>query len=745
MYRIYLDNNLIYDNHTPELSVSDAALELLQNDISTFQFTIYPSNPYINKVERMISRANVYRDNKLMFAGLVCNDEVGFMNQRSCKCKSDLYYLTRTVVRVYEFSGSVKDYFTMLIDEHNAHSEFKFTVGKVTVTDPNDYITRSSSGYPTTWNEINDKCIKMLGGYISLRYADGKTYIDYLADYEEVSPQTIEFGKNLLEAKREASGLDIATVLIPLGASYEVTTDNSSDESSSDDSADTSATDTSATDTTTESKRVDITSVNDGKNYIENADGIARYGRIEKTNTWDDVHEPSILLRKAKAYLDDLIYHKMTITVSAVDLANISKIDSFSMKQYIHVISKPNGIDDIYLPMKMSINILDASQNKIELSVATQTNEKSEVSRTQSSGLVEQIITTENNTKNNINKTVEGYNTRINQQKDSISTEVARTKKEMIDYTDNSLNDYYTKDETVSRISQEADRVNSLISKVQSALVGTVNRLVELNRITAKTKPSDDSVIKFENNNLKLGYARDGAFELYKSENFTGLYNDSKTHSLLAVVRTEDNSSQSITIKAGNRTSTAKIDGDYTRITIDNISFDESKSISVSCSSGVYLCFDKLRLIEADKYVDIAEGITSLTNSVTQTQGTIEFISSQLDTLKSDIDGASETSERIKKYVIFNEDPNDASLTLCTSRDASGKPTGFTMKLTPKALNFYQNYGDDEPIAYLTNSNLYITKAVVVQSFRIGHHIWTATKTSSGDDMLVLDYIGGNA
>lgn len=322
------------------------------------------------------------------------------------------------------------------------------------------------------------------------------------------------------------------------------------------------------------------------------------------------------------------------------------------------------------------------------------------------------------------------YTTYINQTADKIDSAVG------------SIDEYGTR---TSIIEQNVDSMMNQLSKVQSALVGTVNRLVELNRITAASKPSDDSVIKFESNNLKLGYAKDGAFELYKSENFTGTYDASKTHSLLAVVRTEDNSSQSITIKAGNRTATANINGDYARITIDNISFADSKSISVSCTSGVYLCFDKLRLIEADKYVDIAEGITSLTNSVSQTQGTIEFISSQLDTLKSDIDGASETSERIKKYVIFNEDPNDASLTLCTSRDARGKPTGFTMKLTPKALNFYQNYGDDEPIAYLTNSNLYITKAVVVQSFRIGHHIWTATKTSSGDDMLVLDYIGGNA
>ena len=433
------------------------------------------------------------------------------------------------------------------------------------------------------------------------------------------------------------------------------------------------------------------------------------------------------------------------ITLKAIDVSAVRNVSSFSLHQYIHVISKPNGIDDLYLPTKIDMNIFSPESNSIELTVSSMTQNETNARRTVHGSFIDTTGSVENNTFDKLNRIVEDYSTKINQQKDSISTEVARTKKEMIDYTDNSLNDYYTKDETVSRISQEADRVNSLISNVQSALVGTVNRLVELNRITAKTKPSDDSVVKFESNNLKLGYARDGAFDLYKSENFTGLYNDSKTHSLLAVVRTEDNSSQSITIKAGNRTSTAKIDGDYARIAIDSISFADSKSISVSCTSGVYLCFDKLRLIEADRYVDIAEGITSLTNSVTQTQGTVEFISSQLDTLKSDIDGASETSERIKKYVIFNEDPNDASLTLCTSRDSSGKPTGFTMKLTPKALNFYQNYGDTEPIAYLTNSNLYITKAVVVQSFRVGHHIWTATKTDSGDDMLVLDYIGGNA
>lgn len=725
MYRIYIDGNLAYSPYEKEFAVYDATLSVEQNQPDTLELTLPYTNPYVNSIEKMRTEIRVTRDDELMFCGVVCEDTLNFDNSRSVKCKGDIYFLSQSIIRPYSFQGSVKDYFKLLIDAHNAESERKFYVGNVTVTDPNDYITRASSDYPTVFKEITDKCIGIMGGYLVIRYVDGKRYIDYLDDYTTVNEQTVEFAMNISDVTVDSDVLEMATVLIPRGANIE-SEGTEEDQQSSE-------------------KRIDITSVNDGKDYIQDDDAVEKFGRIMKAETWDDVTLPENLLKKAKKRLNELSSMTKVITIKAVDVSALKNVSSFNLHQYIHVISKPNGIDDLYLPTKIDMNLFSPESNSIELTVSSMTRNETNAIRTVHGSFIDTTGSVENNTFDKLNRVVEDYSTKISQTRDIISTEVSRTKKEMIDYTDKSLNDYYTKDETVSRISQEADRVNSLISKVQSALVGTVNRLVELNRITSKTKPSDDSVVKFESNNLELGYAKDGAFELYKSENFTGLYNDSKTHSLLAVVRTEDNSSQSITIKAGNRTSTAKIDGDYTRITIDSISFTDSKSISVSCTSGVYLCFDKLRLIEADKYVDIAEGITSLTNSVTQTQGTVEFISSQLDTLKSDIDGASETSERIKKYVIFNEDPNDASLTLCTSRNSSGKPTGFTMKLTPKALNFYQNYGDTEPIAYLTNSNLYITKAVVVQSFRIGHHIWTATKTDSGDDMLVLDYIGGNA
>lgn len=725
MYRIYIDGNLAYSPYEKEFAVYDATISVEQNQPDTFEFTLPFTNPLVNSIEKMCTEVRMLRDDELMFVGVACEDTLNFDNSRTVKCKGDLYFLSQSIIRPYSFQGSVKDYFKLLIDAHNAESERKFYVGSVTVTDPNDYITRASSDYPTVYKEITDKCIGLLGGYLVMRYVDGKRYIDYLDDYNTVNEQTVEFAMNISDVNVDSDVLEMATVLIPRGANIE-SGGTEEDQQSAE-------------------KRIDITSVNDGKDYIQDDEAVARYGRIMKVETWDDVTLPENLFKKAKKRLKELSSMTKVITLKAVDVSAVRNVSPFSLHQYIHVISKPNGIDDLYLPTKIDMNVFSPESNSIELTVSSMTRNETNARRTVHGSFIDTTGSVENNTFDKLNRIVEDYSSRIWQEKNIISAEVARTKKEMIDYTDKSFNDYYTKDETVSRISQEADRVNSLISKVQSALVGTVNRLVELNRITAKTKPSDDSVIKFESNNLKLGYAKDGAFELYKSENFTGLYNDSKTHSLLAVVRTEDNSSQNITIKAGNRTSTAKIDGDYTRITIDSISFADSKSISVSCTSGVYLCFDKLRLIEADRYVDIAEGITSLTNSVTQTQGTVEFISSQLDTLKSDIDGASETSERIKKYVIFNEDKDDASLTLCTSRDSSGKPTGFTMKLTPKALNFYQNYGDTEPIAYLTNSNLYITKAVVVQSFRVGHHIWTATKTDSGDDMLVLDYIGGDA
>lgn len=69
------------------------------------------------------------------------------------------------------------------------------------------------------------------------------------------------------------------SALIPLGAKKKAT-DEEGNEKESD-------------------ERIDITSVNDGKNYISDDAAVKEIGWIWKSEVWDDVTLPSNLLRKA--------------------------------------------------------------------------------------------------------------------------------------------------------------------------------------------------------------------------------------------------------------------------------------------------------------------------------------------------------------------------------------------------------------------------------------------------------------
>ena len=167
MYRIYADDNLIYSPYIDELKVTSAKLELEQNEQGTFTFTIYPTNPYINEIEKMKTLIYVYQDDLLIFKGIAVNDTIAFRNQRTIQCKEEYYFLEYSIQRPYEFSGSPSDLFAQLIEEHNSQvdDEHQFIVGTCTVTDEdeNDYITRSDTTYLNTWESIQEKLIDMLG------------------------------------------------------------------------------------------------------------------------------------------------------------------------------------------------------------------------------------------------------------------------------------------------------------------------------------------------------------------------------------------------------------------------------------------------------------------------------------------------------------------------------------------------------------------------------------------------------
>lgn len=351
MYRVYCDKQLIYHTKLQSMPIFNPVINLEANKTGSFVFTLYPDHPRYDAIKKLKSIISVYQEDYLLFRGRVLDEDIGFHNEKTVTCEGELAFLLDSILRPYDFTGSIAEYLNMLIDSHNAQAdaEKRFTLGVVTVTDANDTITRSNIDYVSVLDELTDKLINSLGGYIQTRHEGETVYLDYLSDFTLLSPQTITFGKNLIDLKRIRKGGEIATALIPLGAKIK---------------------DAEGSDT---AERLTIKDVNGGLDYITDPDGIAQYGFIVKTAIWDDVTEAESLLTKGQAYLNEIVNLWESIELTAADLAAVDQdITSFHIGTKVRAISKPHGLNELFTVVKLSINLLNPGANTLVLGKAIQ-------------------------------------------------------------------------------------------------------------------------------------------------------------------------------------------------------------------------------------------------------------------------------------------------------------------------------------------------------------------------------------
>ena len=341
MYRVYCDGHLLYHSKLENLKIFNPSVELELNKTGSFELTIYPNHPYYSLIKKLKSIITVYQDDFLLFRGRVLDEDIGWHNEKTIVCEGELAFLIDSVQRPYDFTGSITDFLSILITNHNAQvdPEKHFTLGNVTVTDPNDYIVRSDIDYVTTWDVITKKLLDLLGGYIIVRHENGINYLDYLAEINLLAPQSIKFGKNLLDLKRIRKGEDIATVIIPLGAKVEGT-----------------------------ENRLTISSVNGGVDFVQDSGAIAQFGTIVKTVIFEDVTDPENLKTKGQAHLADSVNLWETIELSAADMAVTGQdITSFHLGTQVRAESSPHGLNQLFLVSKLSIKLLDPAANKMTL------------------------------------------------------------------------------------------------------------------------------------------------------------------------------------------------------------------------------------------------------------------------------------------------------------------------------------------------------------------------------------------
>ena len=253
----------------------------------------------------------------------------------------------------FSYQGPLRGLLEQFLSVHNAAVEEKkqFTLGTVTVTDNNDYISYSNSDYSVTMDAMQDKLIKTHGGYLQVRYTDMGKFLDYLEDFPDRSLQTVEFGKNLTDVKITRDHTERVTALIPLGAKITETEEDGNE---------------TETDT-----RLDITAVNDGKNYVYDEEAVEEIGWIWTTEIWEDVTLAGNLLRKANARLSELVKGVTSMELTIVDESDTgADIGDIRARMYVRCISKPHGIDGTYLCLSRTRDYLNPSGNTITIGAA---------------------------------------------------------------------------------------------------------------------------------------------------------------------------------------------------------------------------------------------------------------------------------------------------------------------------------------------------------------------------------------
>lgn len=348
MYQVLIDGRDLFYPGDPEYSVLDATVKLQLNDSGTFECEVPVTNPEYGNIKNRISMIQVLKDEKEIFYGEVRESEKDFYGTKQVYAVGELAFLFDSIQPQAKYQDMTsRQLLETWLNIHNSQVEDKkkFYVGMVTVHDSNDSLYRFTN-QETTLDCIREKLCEKLGGYLRIRKVDGKRYLDLvtLQEYGKICEQYIEFGENLLDYSENVSASDLYTCVIPKGARL----DESPIEGLE--------------------AYVDITSVNDGKDYLYSEDAVAVYGWNRCVVSWDDVTEPANLKKKGEDWLKDNQFETMVLELTAADLSMLdSSIESFELGDTVPVYSKPHGMDRTFPVQKLEFHLLDPSQDKLEL------------------------------------------------------------------------------------------------------------------------------------------------------------------------------------------------------------------------------------------------------------------------------------------------------------------------------------------------------------------------------------------
>lgn len=369
MYQLKYKNYILYDPRLADekLIVRDPSVKLAVSKAGEMSFKVDAEHPYLSNLRRMSGLVELLDGTFPIYRGRITSDVKDFYGAHKIETEGIMAVLNDSIIKPFSFPEDFKDdddykaaaasgnvvefFFRWILSQHNAQvtAEQQIKPGVVTVSDPNNYIARSSEEYATAMTTISDKLFKSsLGGNLLIRYEDDGNYLDYYSALPLTNTQTVEFAENLLDLSSETDGTNIYTAILPEGKDG-LTIEALSDGDLTDDL------------------------VKSGKT-IYSKSGVATYGRITRHIKWDDVTVAANLQAKAKAALaDNGLSMPETITCKAVDLGWQEGIQHFRVGRMTALVSTPHGYSASYPLMELAPDILDPGNTQITLGGTSRT------------------------------------------------------------------------------------------------------------------------------------------------------------------------------------------------------------------------------------------------------------------------------------------------------------------------------------------------------------------------------------
>ena len=334
--------------------VLSGSIKQAQNAVNEFTFVIPMQNDLYQKLipfQSIVQVVNLY-DEEIEFEGRVLSvsnkmTSTGFVQE--VVCEDFLSFLHDSTQHYQKLKNTgAEAYLREILNQHNAQVEDykRIHLGTVTVKSLTDKPWRYL-GYESTWDAIRDRIVSNIGGYLTLRREKSGFYLDWTSSVGKNQESPIQLGRNIKSASREISFDGIATQIMPIGADEKNSQNRSSDNKEE-----------QGPDVTR--KQIDISSVNGGKIWLEDAELVAKFGVIRKPVIWTEIDNPQVLKNRGLQYLKNQRIALAKWTVSVVERYLIdSRYAKFKIGNTHPILNAPlSGIERLQI-IEKKIDILN--------------------------------------------------------------------------------------------------------------------------------------------------------------------------------------------------------------------------------------------------------------------------------------------------------------------------------------------------------------------------------------------------